>query len=48
MSWVNRLSAHELEGGISVKPTWNVIMHDVPIFLFSSPLLPYKIKAFTF
>ena len=37
MSWVNRLSAHELEGRISVKPTWNVIMHDVPIFFIFLP-----------
>ena len=34
MPWVNRSSAHELEGGISVKPTQNVIVHNVPIFYF--------------
>ena len=32
--WANRSSAHELEGGISVKPTQNVIVHDVPNFYF--------------
>ena len=30
MPWANRSSAHELEGGISVKPTQNVIVH--PLF----------------
>ena len=34
MPWANRSSAHELQGGISVKPTRNVIMHDVPNFYF--------------
>ena len=34
MPWANRSSAHELEGGISVKPTQNVIVHDVPNFYF--------------
>ena len=30
MPWANRSSAHELQGGISVKTTRNVIMHDEP------------------
>ena len=47
MTWVNRSSAHEWEIGISVKPTRNVIMHDVPNFYFP-PLPPYKIRASTF
>ena len=34
MSWANRSSVHELEGGISVKLTQNVIVHDVPNFYF--------------
>ena len=34
MPWANRSSAHELEGGISVKPTQTVIVHDVPNFYF--------------
>ena len=37
MPWANRSFAHALEGGIFVKPTWNVIMHDVPNF-YSPPL----------
>ena len=36
MSWANRSSAHELEGGISVKPTQIIIVHDVPNFSFLS------------
>ena len=34
MPWAKRSSAHKLEGGISVKPTQNVIVHDVPNFYF--------------
>ena len=34
MPWVNRSSAHELDGGISVKPTQTVIVHDVPNFYY--------------
>ena len=34
MPWVSRSSAHELEGGISVELTQNVIEHDVPNFNF--------------
>ena len=33
MPWANRSSAHELEGGISIKPTQTIIIHDVPNFL---------------
>ena len=40
--WANRSSAHELEGGISVKPTQNVIVHDGPNFYFL--ILFYLIK----
>ena len=36
MSWANRSSAHELEGGIFVKPTQTVIVHDVPNFYLLS------------
>ena len=36
MPWSNRSSAHELEGGISVKPTQNGIVHDVPNLYFLS------------
>ena len=42
MPWANRSSPHELEGGISVKPTQNVIMHYVPNFYFFP--LSYLIK----
>ena len=34
MPWANRSSAHELESGISVKPTQTVIVHKVPNFYF--------------
>ena len=34
MPWANSSSAHELEGGISVKPTQTVIVHDVPNLYF--------------
>ena len=34
MPWANRSSAHELEGGISGKPTQNVVVDDVPNFYF--------------
>ena len=34
MPCANRSSDHELEGGISVKPTQTVIVHDVPNFYF--------------
>ena len=46
--WANRSSAHELKDGIYIKATWNNIMHDVPNFYFLPPLLPYKMRAFTF
>ena len=48
MPWADRSLVHELEGGISVKLTQSVIVHDVPNFYFLSPLLPYKIRAFIF
>ena len=34
MQWANRSSAHDLEGGIFVKSTQNVIVPDVPSFYF--------------
>ena len=34
MPWANRSPAHELEGGMSVKLTQTVIVHDVPNFYF--------------
>ena len=34
MPWANKSSAHEPDGGISVKPTQNVIVHYVPNFYF--------------
>ena len=44
MPWVNRSSAHEIEGVISVKPTQNVIVHDVPNFYFLPLFYMYLIK----
>ena len=41
--WANRSSAHELKGGISVKPTQNVIVHDVPNFYFLTLLYLMKL-----
>ena len=34
MPWANRSSAYDLEGGIFVKSTQNVIVPDVPSFYF--------------
>ena len=48
MQWANRSSAHELKGGISVKTTQNVIVHDVPNFYFLLLVYLIKKRAFTF
>ena len=48
MPWANISSAHELEGGISVNPTQNVIVHDVPIFYFLPLFYHIKLKLLHF
>ena len=46
--WANRSSAHELEGGISVKPTQNVIVHDMTNFYFLTLFYLIKLELLHF